>query len=489
MTPFDADTTRRVREHEEEPPAGLWARIESTAPPPADPPARRPGWGWGVALLLALSAAVSLLTVEQPTPDSQGRHRDGGGAVTAVAKTGSGAGDDAQAVRRPSGAQARMVSAVAKTGGDAHGGDGGSAAVASAAWVGGEIVVVDEGKPSGAEGATQARNVGGLAASREVAEGVIAADRAAVATAAGEVVPAPPVRDGVDDVALTRARAPVGTWRGSAVGAPALAPVVSTLVVGLRIAPPCAHIPGGGPPSGPQPVGPSWAPQLRASVGVATTRRRSSGPAGESPDYLRLRDTLETGQPDVLAGLAYEQTHVTGLRLRFDVGYQAYHRRATFTGPIVRETTLREVIDPTTNDVTRVDTLARLYRVRSTRQNRHQTLTVGLGAGYAPPTRSVWRPYVLAQAGYEFTVATRGSLLDVDGREVSLDNEDAEWVSPRPGLRLGGTLGVDVAVSPRWLIGVSGRYARTGELSGADDLFSTRGQVFGLGLNASFVMP
>ena len=173
---------------------------------------------------------------------------------------------------------------------------------------------------------------------------------------------------------------------------------------------------------------------------------------------------------------------------RLGLGYQAYHRRAAFAGPVVRETTLREVIAPGTDEVLRVDTLARLYRVRKTRQNQHQTIVIGLGAGYAPPTRSAWRPYVLAQAGYEFTVATRGSLLDVDGREVALDNAAAEWINPRPGLRLGGTLGVDVAVAPRWLVGLSGHYARTGELAGDGDPFSARATVFGLGLDASFTV-
>ena len=200
------------------------------------------------------------------------------------------------------------------------------------------------------------------------------------------------------------------------------------------------------------------------------------------------RDTIESNQPDVTAGLAYEQTHLKGMRLRVEVGYQSYHRRARFTGPIIRETTLREVIDPTTSAVTRVDTLARAYRVRSTRQNQHQTLTFGLAAGYALPTRSAWRPYALAQAGYEVTVASRGSLLDLDGREVRLDGDGTEWVSPRPGLRLGGTIGVDLAAGPRWLVGLSGTYARTGDLTGADDPLRSRSEAFGAALNVSFLM-
>ena len=230
---------------------------------------------------------------------------------------------------------------------------------------------------------------------------------------------------------------------------------------------------------------PVWTRSLRTYVGVAHTSRTLRHDGGELTSYLQSRDTVEANQPDLTGGLAFEQRHETGLLLRVDVGYQAYHRRAAFTGPIIRETTLREVIDPASNEVTRVDTLARAYRVRSTRQNRHQTIAFGLGAGYALPTASAWRPYVLAQAAYEVTVGTQGSVVDVDGREVKLDDGAAEWVNPLPGLRLGGTLGVDVAITPRWLIGLSGHYARTGDLTGADDPLSSRSQTFGVGLNAS----
>ncbi len=232
-------------------------------------------------------------------------------------------------------------------------------------------------------------------------------------------------------------------------------------------------------------VKPMWTRSVRMYGGTLATTRVLRAKQSEPSAYRRQRDTLEAWQPDVVAGFAYEQTHLTGLRIRVGLGYQAYHREAQLLGSVIRERTTRTVIDPTTDQVIRVDTVGRDYRVKSTRQNRLQTMAVSLGAGYALPTTGRWKPYVLAEAGYEFRLASRGGLLDASGKVVELDNAGVEWVNPRPGLRYSGVLGVDVVLTPRWSVGLSGRCVRFGELAGADDPLSVRGYSVGATVGAT----
>ena len=194
----------------------------------------------------------------------------------------------------------------------------------------------------------------------------------------------------------------------------------------------------------------------------------------DDSDYLLARDTIETNQPDIVGTIGFEQTHRLGLRLRLAVGYQAYHRESSFLSAIVREATTRTVLHPTTGAVVRTDTVQRGYQIKSVTQNRQQTAIVTLGAGYEIPTNRAWRPYVLAEAGYEFLLATRGKLRDGAGDEVALDNVTEQWVNPRPGLRLGGSVGVDLAVATRWSAGARISYSMLGDLLGeADPLTST----------------
>ncbi len=238
-------------------------------------------------------------------------------------------------------------------------------------------------------------------------------------------------------------------------------------------------------PPPPRPSAAAWSRQVRLSAGLAATQRAFQAHGDDDSAYARRRDTLESNRPDLVGALVYEQTHHRGLRLRAGIGYQAYHRESAFTSAIIEEATTRTVLDPSSGAVVRTDTLARAYRVRNVTQNRQQTATVSLGAGYAIPTGGAWRPYVVAEAGYEFLLATRGKLQDRAGDEVSLDNAGSEWINPRPGLRLGGTAGLDIAIAPKWLLGVQASFYKVGDPTGADDPLSAKMQVLSGGLSLS----
>ena len=232
--------------------------------------------------------------------------------------------------------------------------------------------------------------------------------------------------------------------------------------------------------------GGGWDLAVRLFAGAGPSGRTLDGDAGAA-SYLQLRDSVEEVQLSLHGGLRVEAVHSGGFTARLGVDYGMQRGRVELLGNAIRSTETVEVVNPD-GEVIRVDTLSSVTQTQRVVYNRHQTVAVVGGIGFRPTFGAV-SPYVLAEAGYEFTVASRGVLPEPGGEElVDLERTDDEWIAERPGLQYGGVVGVDVAIAPSLELGLSGHYTRRGGLSGrADPLDDERAALFGaLNLRYSF---
>ena len=77
------------------------------------------------------------------------------------------------------------------------------------------------------------------------------------------------------------------------------------------------------------------------------------------------------------------------------------------------------------------------------------------------------------EAGYELTVARRGTFFQPGGEEEGITRE-SRLVARYPGLRYGATLGVDFQLRPKLSLGMAARVERVGSLGGSRDLLTDR---------------
>ncbi len=212
----------------------------------------------------------------------------------------------------------------------------------------------------------------------------------------------------------------------------------------------------------------SWSLGLRVFAGPGRTNREFSASDNDLPLYSALRDSVEERQMSVHAGLRFEGVHSNGLFLRAGVDYQMYRSRLRLIGNSMRSFNLVDVTDPISGNVLRTDTVYSSTVTESLRYNRHQTLALSAGLGFRKTFGRV-SPYLLAEAGYEFLLKTRGQLIDPAGALVNLENTNQAWVEERPGLHYGGVVGIDFALTNHLEVGVSGHYKRLGGLRGQSD--------------------
>ena len=222
----------------------------------------------------------------------------------------------------------------------------------------------------------------------------------------------------------------------------------------------------------------SWALGLRGFAGA--------GPSGRSldtddtrPAYFLLRDSTERRQLSVHAGLRVEAVHTNGLFVRAGIDYAMQRSRLDLLGATRVDTALTQVRNPVTGAVIRVDTTTTITETSTVVHNRHQTLGFTGGLGFRKTFGAV-SPYVVGEAGLELLLATRGKLISPAEELVDLADDERGWITERPGLYYGGTVGVDVALNDRLELGLSGHYDRRGRLSGiADPLRDERTALYG----------
>ena len=221
--------------------------------------------------------------------------------------------------------------------------------------------------------------------------------------------------------------------------------------------------------------GPAWDWRLRAMGGGGQTTQEYDMPDSALVAYRNLRDGTEQLLITPRGGLRLEMTHRSGLSLRLGGDYHLYRtitRNTSTSGPPTAE--LVEVRTPD-GVLIRTDTVFTASQTTSEIYNRHHTLALTGGVGFH---RWFGRlaPYVFAEAGYEFRVGTRGALplpalpgTDPASGAVLVDSEPL--IAKAPGFQIGGTVGLDYALTGAWFVGPSVSYTALGGLgSGAEPL-------------------
>ena len=220
--------------------------------------------------------------------------------------------------------------------------------------------------------------------------------------------------------------------------------------------------------------GDGWGLRVRAFGGAGPTEREWDYLEGVNPAldaYYIERDSVEELQLDIVGGLRVAASHGSGFAVRLGLDYQMYRSRVDFAGNRSTSTTIEEVRAPS-GALIRTDTVVSTQVVERTVYNRQQTLTLVGGVGFHKWFGSV-APYVFAEAGYEILVGSRGSYPVLpQGETIELPDDDREFIAERPGLRLGGTVGLDIALGERWFVGPSVSYQVLGGLRGAGDPLS-----------------
>ncbi len=227
--------------------------------------------------------------------------------------------------------------------------------------------------------------------------------------------------------------------------------------------------------------GKQWVFGVRANVGPGIVMRDVEAPSSELRNYARLRDSVEERQLQPRVGLYVEAVHSSGLFVRGGVDYRMYRSRVRARGPQTQTTTLVEVRDPISNNLIRTDTTITVSTSTSTVYNRVQTVTPVVGLGFQKTFGRV-TPYVLAQAGFELTLKSRGTVPDPLGVPVDLNQTD-EYITRQPGFQLGGAVGFDVSLHEQWAVGLSVDYLQLGSLRDAEDPIDYRQSAVTPGLN------
>ena len=214
-------------------------------------------------------------------------------------------------------------------------------------------------------------------------------------------------------------------------------------------------------------AGPAWEWRLRAYAGGGQTDQDYAVPEALLIPYRGIRDASEELLITPRGGLRAEVSHPSGLSARIGVDYHLY-RTVTRASRLVsaEADSLVEVRTPT-GELIRTDT----FRVAAVEQteiyNRHQTVALGGGIGFHRWFGRV-APYVYAEVGYEFRVATRGALFapaltpnpnDPADPTLAFTLVESEgFIAEAPGLQYGGTAGVDIALGDAWFVGPSVSY-------------------------------
>ena len=230
--------------------------------------------------------------------------------------------------------------------------------------------------------------------------------------------------------------------------------------------------------------GRQWLFNVRATVGPGIVDRDFDTAEPELRGYARLRDSVEERQLQPRAGLYLEAVHKSGLFVRAGADYRMYRSNVTAMGPQTQTTTLTEVRDPISGALIRTDTSVVVTSTTSTVYNRVQTITPVVGLGFQYTVGSV-TPYVLAQAGYEFTVKGRGTVPNPFGLPVDLNERDG-YIAAQPGLQYGGVAGFDVSLTNQWAVGLSVEFLKLGALRGPDEPLDYGQTVVTPGLNAVY---
>ena len=220
---------------------------------------------------------------------------------------------------------------------------------------------------------------------------------------------------------------------------------------------PCADFGNGG----------YWTLGLRTFAGAGPSGRTYSADANRHA-YSALRDSVETVQLSLHGGLRLEAVNSRGFYGRIGADYHMQRSRLELFGNSEQSFDIQEVRHPVTGQVLRYDTIFSTTQSETIVYNRHQTISVTGGLGFRKTFGSV-SPYVLAEAGYEFLIASRGGLIGTSDEIVDLSETQQDWIVERQGLHYGGVIGVDVAVTDQLEVGLSGHYNRRGGLSGLTD--------------------
>lgn len=498
---FDREVRRLLHDHEVAPPPSDWEAIRAHVSPPAPAPRRRGAWWrWGTPLLLAgfSVAGLSLLGGEPAAePLSAG---------SAVASASGPLG--AESVADAGGAGASLARGRYTRANGATPSDGAPAATRKFGD--------DErpGSPSRLEdgpssppstrranaSASDAPHTPTAAAAATVASPIASRPAPLPLRAPAVISPAlAPAAMYPDAVSPARRASPgdeAGDRPAGTPAAPAARPARQRPLDSLALATfgPLAlsapqldySYPGPGPiAKAPSP----WHLSLRGRQAIGVTRRRYLGRGDDGGDaaYLRLRDSAEVAQASLATALLLEATHRSGWFTRAGLEYGFFRQRSRLG------TGIDTVVAEQGNGVS---AQLRLSEQVAFRQNRLHTLALLVAGGY----RREWGPFagvVFAEAGYEVALATRGqyaapAIMGTTGAEpayerVAVDGrDDGEWVARVPGLQLGLGVGLDLALTPRWSLGVDATYRRHGSRSGpADGLEYAEHSWFG-GLGARY---
>ena len=218
--------------------------------------------------------------------------------------------------------------------------------------------------------------------------------------------------------------------------------------------------------------GTAWNLGVRVEALTGPTPRTFDAPPAGLAAYRATRDSAEHAQLDLSAGLRLEARTDGGLLLRAGADYQLYRSRMDLPGTATIRREEVEVRDELTGQLIRTDTVVTVTRTSRRVYNRIHTVSLAAGIGYAPTLGAV-RPYLIAEAGYEWTLSARGVYPTAAGGLHELP-PTGQWIAEAPGLWLGASAGVDVLLTDRLAVGLVLRARRLGGLRGAADPLTYR---------------
>lgn len=168
--------------------------------------------------------------------------------------------------------------------------------------------------------------------------------------------------------------------------------------------------------------------------------------------YARDRDAAEELLTGYAGGLRAELDLWRGLYAGLGVAYDLYLAEALVPGPVQVTSEPVPVFTDDGQVLIRTDSLQTRFRENLRAANRVHVLTPAASVGYRHAGGRLAFS-AAAELGYGFLVAARGATLSPASLATDAPPPQAldapGWLAEQPGLRYGGRLGLDLALTPR----------------------------------------